>query len=189
MIDLVADEANRIESRFLEPACGSGNFLVAILKRKLNASKARYGSCEFEHRHQALLALMSVYGIEILADNLAECRANLLETFATHLGIEDDSPWYWAAAQVLAVNIIHGDALAMTTQDPIPRPISFAEWAYLGNGYYQRRDFKMEVLATASGFGQDTLFGDMSTADLFVPTTDHGRLTVEQIAAGGAEPS
>ena len=54
MINLVADEANRIESRFLEPACGSGNFLVPILKRKLNASKAGYGSCEFKHRHNKM---------------------------------------------------------------------------------------------------------------------------------------
>src|SRR4051794_38450332 len=79
MIDLVKTEAERIESRFLEPACGSGNFLVPVLRRKLAAVDARYRNSDFERRHYALLALMSIYGIELLDDNVAECRENLLE--------------------------------------------------------------------------------------------------------------
>ena len=75
MLDLVKSEAERIDSRFLEPACGSGNFLVPVLQRKLATVEARYGKSEFERRHHALLALMSIYGIELLADNVAECRA------------------------------------------------------------------------------------------------------------------
>src|SRR6218665_673318 len=74
MLDLVADETQRIDSRFLEPACGSGNFLVPILERKLAVVPARCGRNDFERRHYALLALMCVYGIELLADNAAECR-------------------------------------------------------------------------------------------------------------------
>ena len=76
MLDLVKDETERIDSRFLEPACGSGNFLVQILRRKLAAVEVKYGKSGFEKRHFALLALMCVYGIELLADNIAECRAN-----------------------------------------------------------------------------------------------------------------
>ncbi len=79
MLDLVKGETERIDSRFLEPACGSGNFLVPVLQRKLAAVEAKYGKSEFERRHYALLALMCIYGIEFLADNIAECRANLLE--------------------------------------------------------------------------------------------------------------
>src|SRR5680860_385146 len=79
MLDLVKDESERIDSRFLEPACGSGNFLVPVLKRKLTTVRARYGKSDFENRHHALLALMSIYGIELLEDNIAECRENLLE--------------------------------------------------------------------------------------------------------------
>ena len=75
MLDLVKDESERIDSRFLEPACGSGNFLVPVLTRKLATVEARYGKSDFERRHQALLALMSIYGIELLDDNVAECRA------------------------------------------------------------------------------------------------------------------
>src|SRR5512138_2137458 len=85
MLDLVKGETERIDSRFLEPACGSGNFLAKILRRKLAAVKLKYGKSDFERRHYALLALMSIYGIELLTDNIAECRANVLEILAEYL--------------------------------------------------------------------------------------------------------
>jgi hypothetical protein len=81
MLDLVKGEAERIDSRFLEPACGSGNFLVPVLKRKLAAVEAKYSKSDFEKRQFALLAVMCTYGIELLADNIAECRANMLEVW------------------------------------------------------------------------------------------------------------
>src|SRR5450631_2019145 len=89
MLDLVKDESERIDSRFLEPACGSGNFNVQILKRKLAAVELTFGKSEFERRHYALLALMCIYGIELLADNIAECRANVLEVFAEYLKLDE----------------------------------------------------------------------------------------------------
>src|SRR6204780_1789635 len=78
MLDLVKSETERIDSRFLEPACGSGNFLVQILRRKLAAVELKFGRSNFEKRHYALLALMCTYGIELLEDNIAECRGNIL---------------------------------------------------------------------------------------------------------------
>lgn len=69
MLDLVKDESERIDARVLEPACGEGAFLQEILRRKLATVHARYGKNDFERRHYALLALMSTYGIELLADN------------------------------------------------------------------------------------------------------------------------
>lgn len=110
MLDLVKDETERIDSRFLEPACGAGNFLVPILRRKLVAVQTRYGRSEFERRHYALLALMCVYGVELLDDNVATCRANLLEAFVDALGLAQDDDLQWAARTVLSLNIIHGDA-------------------------------------------------------------------------------
>src|ERR1700739_792291 len=89
MLGLVGDETERIDSRFLEPACGSGNFLVQILRRKLAAVELRYGKSDFERRHFALLGLMCIYGIELLPDNIAECRANLLEILAEHLNLDE----------------------------------------------------------------------------------------------------
>ena len=82
MLDLVKGETERIDSRFLEPACGNGNFLVQVLRRKLAAVELKYGKSDFERRHYALLGLMCIYGIELLPDNIADCRANLLEIFA-----------------------------------------------------------------------------------------------------------
>ena len=77
MLDLVKEETERIDSRFLEPACGSGNFLVRVLQRKLAAVELKFGTSEFEKRHDALLGLMCIYGIELLNDNISECRDNL----------------------------------------------------------------------------------------------------------------
>lgn len=165
MLDLVKDESKRIESRFLEPACGSGNFLIPVLERKLTTVSARYGRSEFENPHFALLALMSIYGIELLADNTVECRANLLETFAAYLKVSVTDSAYEAARHVLAVNIVQGDALTM--QNPDGSPIVFPEWAYLGKGRFQRRDFRFDALTQMSLYGEGTLFETMDKAEIF----------------------
>src|SRR3954454_20649532 len=104
MLDLVKGESERIDSRFLEPACGSGNFLVRILQRKLAAVELKFGKSDFEKRQYALLALMCTYGIELLADNIAECRANMLETLAEYLNIAEPDDLYRAASYVLSQN-------------------------------------------------------------------------------------
>src|SRR5580765_7148954 len=103
MLDLVKGETERIDSRFLEPACGSGNFLVPIVKRKLAAVELKYGkAADFEKHHYALLALMCIYGIELLADNIAECRANMLEVLADYLNLNEADELYLAASYVLS---------------------------------------------------------------------------------------
>ena len=148
MLDLVKGETERIGSRFLEPACGSGNFLVQILRRKLAAVELKYGKSDFERRHYALLGLMCVYGIELLPDNIVECRANLLDIFAEYLTLAPTDDLYRAAYGVLAENLVHGDALTMRTHDG--QPITFAEWGYLGKGRFQRRDFRFDNLTQSS---------------------------------------
>ncbi len=183
MLDLVRDESYRIESRFLEPACGAGNFLVPILERKLTAVRKRYGRSDFEHRHYALLAVMSLYGIELLADNVNECRENLLEAFLSHVPRGDNEVWHAAARTVVTTNIVHGDALTMMTRQDDPQPITFAEWSYLGRGRYQRRDFRYTTLAQLSSFGEDTLMGQANPGDLFAPHRVYPRLTVADIGA------
>lgn len=186
MLNLVGDEAERIDARFLEPACGSGNFLVPVLQRKLATVDARYGGSDFEKRHHALLALMSVYGIELLADNVVECRENLAGVFARLVGAKSDDNWSAAASNVLDLNIVHGDALSMTTRAATPEPITFAEWAYLGKGRYHRRDFRFDTMTLMSSFGEEgTLFADLGKHEIFTPTKDHGLLSVIEIARGG----
>ena len=185
MLDLVKDESERIDSRFLEPACGSGNFLVPVLTRKFATVQARYGKSDFERRHQALLALMSIYGIELLEDNVTECRENLLAVFAEYLSVNPGDDWYAAATRVLNANIVHGDALSMATQGANPQPITFPEWSYVGKGEYHRRDFRFDTLTQMSSFGEDTLFGDMGKHEIFTPTKDFGSLSVTDIASQG----
>lgn len=188
MLDLVKDESERIDSRFLEPACGSGNFLVEILRRKLAAVELKYGKSDFERRHYALLALMCTYGIELLADNIAECRANMLEILAEYLQLEETDELYRAASYVLTQNLVHGDALKMRTADD--RHITFAEWGYLGKGKFQRRDFRLDTLAQSAAYGAEgTLFADLGMHEIFTPQKTYPPLTVRELAmciSGGA---
>ena len=182
MLDLVKDETARIDSRFLEPACGSGNFLVPVLQRKLAAVEAKYGRNAFERRHFALLALMCVYGIELLPDNIAECRANLLEVFADYLTLSEEDDLYRAASAVLALNLVHGDA--MTMRDPNGDPITVVEWGYLGKGKFQRRDFRLDEMTRAVPHW-DGAAGAVSARSprLFGEETFYPPLTVLALAA------
>ncbi len=182
MLDLVKGETERIDSRFLEPACGSGNFLVQILRRKLAGVEFKYGKSDFERRHYALLALMCIYGIELLADNIAECRANLLEIFAEYLAVDASHELYRAASWVLSQNLVHGDALVMRTHDG--QAISFAEWGYLGKGKFQRRDFRLDVLTQSAAWSQEgTLFAQLGRHEIFTPTKTYPPMTVSELAA------
>jgi hypothetical protein len=182
MLDLVKGETERIDSRFLEPACGSGNFLVQILRRKLAAVELKYGRSDFERRHYALLALMCIYGIELLPDNIAECRANLLEIVAEYLSVDASHELYRAASWVLSQNLVHGDALTMRTHDG--QAITFAEWGYLGKGKFQRRDFRLDTLATSSIFSAEgSLFAHLAKHELFTPTKTYPPITVSELAA------
>lgn len=186
MLDLVKDETGRIDSRFLEPACGSGNFLVQVLRRKLAAVELKYGRSDFERRHYALLGLMCIYGIELLPDNMAECRANLLEVFAEYLGLDPEDDLYRAAANVLAHNLVQGDALTMRAHDG--QPITFAEWGYLGKGRFQRRDFRFDSLTQSSAFSADgSLFAQLGKHEIFTPTKTYPSMTVGELATGAPE--
>lgn len=180
MLNLVKDETERIDSRFLEPACGSGNFLVPVLKRKLSTVDAKYGKSEFEKRHQALFSLMCVYGVELLPDNAAECRENLLEVLTRYLGPATPVPFLQAARAVLAANIVEGDALSMTTADG--SPIVFPEWGYLGRGKFQRRDFRYDNLTERASF-QGTLWDHLEEHEIFTPVKSYPPMTIEEIAA------
>lgn len=182
MLDLVKDETARIDSRFLEPACGSGNFLVPVLQRKLATVQAKYGRNAFERRHFALLALMCIYGIELLPDNIVECRTNVLEVFASYLTLSEEDELYQAASAVLALNLMQGDA--MTMRDPNGGPITVVEWGYLGKGKFQRRDFRLDEMTRAIPHW-DGAEGAVSARSprLFGEETFYPPITVRDLAA------
>lgn len=182
MLDLVKDETERIDSRFLEPACGSGNFLVQILRRKLAAVELKYGRSDFERRHYALLGLMCIYGIELLPDNIKECRENLLEIFAEYLNLVESDDLYRAASYVLSQNLVHGDAMKMLTDDG--QPLTFAEWGYLGKGKFQRRDFLLASLTQSAAFSAEgSLWANVERHEIFTPSKTYPPMTVRELAA------
>ena len=186
MLDLVKSETERIDARFLEPACGSGNFLVRILQRKLAAVELKFGKSDFEKQHYALLALMCTYGIELLADNIADCRANMLEILANYLSLEEPEDLYRASYYVLSQNLVHGDALTMRASDG--QPITFAEWGYLGKGKFQRRDFRLDTLTQSSVFSAEgSLFAHLGKHEIFTPTRTYPPATVSALAAVAQE--
>jgi hypothetical protein len=175
MLDLVKQETERIDSRFLEPACGDGNFLAEILRRKLRVVEARYRQSQLEYERNAVLAVSSLYGIDILADNVAACRKRLLEIFTqayTRLFKKKTKPDCFAAVEfILSRNIIHGDALTLKTVGEKPEYIVFSEWSPVNGSLLKRRDFTFHGLLTHEGMKELPLFSDLGE-DVFIPTPE-----------------
>src|SRR5689334_6434258 len=128
MLDLVKNETERIDSRFLEPACGHGNFLEAILDRKLNVVERRYQKSQKEFEAQGFVALACIYGIDKLDDNVSEARRRLFQLFLDRYSRQFrnsiDGRYLNSLCYVLARNIIHGDALTLRTIPRKPNPES-----------------------------------------------------------------
>jgi hypothetical protein len=173
MLDLVKQESVRIESRFLEPACGTGNFLTEILERKLSVVESRYSVSQLEYERNAILAVSSIYGIDILEDNVLECRKRLFAIFDmqyTRLfrkSIKDkcrDSVKY-----ILEHNIIWGDALTLKTVGNNSRPIVFSEWSPVNGSMVKRRDFTFRGLLEHEQTKELPVFSDLGE-DVFIPT-------------------
>jgi hypothetical protein len=177
---LLQGEAERIDARCLEPACGSGNFLIPVLRRKLATVHQKFTGSDFEKRHHALLALMCTYGIELLPDNVAECREKLLNTLFDYLGPGVGDEWFGAARVVVQANIVQGDALSLTSSSG--GPITFPEWGYLGKGKFQRRDFRFEALTQRSSI-EGTLFEMLEEHEVFIPIKTFVPMSVTEIAS------
>ncbi|REG94151.1 DNA methyltransferase [Flavobacterium aquicola] len=148
MLDLVKQETERIDSRFLEPACGTGNFLVEILKRKLTVVEIRYKKSQLEYERNAITAISSIYGVDILEDNVEACRNRLLkilaELYKTHYKKDFNEEFLKSAQFILSKNIIWGDALTMKTIHG--KPITFSEWSAVNGSMLKRRDFQLDKL-------------------------------------------
>jgi hypothetical protein len=187
MLNQVKEESERIDSRFLEPACGDGNFLVQVLKRKLATVELKYGKSEFEKRHYALFGLMCIYGVELLPDNIAECRQNLLDIFTEYLDLTPEEELHKAAKYVFTQNLVHGDAMKMRSYDG--QAITFSEWGYLGKGRFQKRDFRFDSLTQSSAFSAEgSLFANVGKHEIFTPTKSHPPLSISELAALSEQP-
>lgn len=165
MLDLVKHETERIDSRFLEPACGNGNFLAEVLRRKLNVVEQRYSKSQSEWERYAVIAVSSIYGVDILEDNAQECRerlSNIFEERYTSLFKEKCSDNCRRAVKfLLGRNILWGDALDFT--NPLTKePIIFSEWSAVSNNRLKRRDYLFKFLVEQSF--QTSLFNDEGNA-------------------------
>lgn len=183
MLDLVKQETERIDSRFLEPACGNGNFLIEILRRKLEVVKFRYKKSQWEYEKNALTAVMSIYGVDIMQDNIDECikrLLNLFEDYYKSLFKKQIKTEYLKIVKfVLTKNILCGDALTMKTNED--QPIVFAEWSFVKGSLVKRRDFSYEQLLTKDKNGQQTLLGDFIEKPIKTyPLTHYLDLTKEK---------
>ena len=159
MLDLVAQECERIDSRFLEPACGHGNFLAEVLERRLALVAKRAGRSIVRWEQDALLGLACLYGIELLDDNAIECRDRLYgilaDAYNQCFGRKIREAVLTAARIIVRTNIVQGDALSMTTAGTAclkPEPLVLTEWSMLSGGKFKRRLFEYRELL---GAGRD----------------------------------
>jgi len=173
MLDLVKQETERIDSRFLEPACGTGNFLSEILERKLNIVESRYKKNQLEYERYSVLAVSSIYGIDILEDNVVECRKRLLDIFTEKYetlykeNIKEECKT--AVKYILERNIVWGDALTLNKVGEKTEPIVFSEWSPVNGSMMKRRDFTFQELLHHAHTKSLPLFSDLGE-DVFIPT-------------------
>lgn len=188
MLDLVKSETERIESRFLEPACGDGNFLAEILRRKLAVCE-KYAKAPFEWEKYSVLAVSSIYGVELLADNVAKCRERLFAIWETarrkvvgdgrNHPQQDPTDPSAAVRFILARNILCGDALSLKQADG--EPIVFSEWTLATGTKMRRRDFRLDVLLEKGEAGKkhemtfDFGDGDTSAIVNWMPDPDDAK--------------
>jgi hypothetical protein len=172
MLDMVKSETERIDSRFLEPACGDGNFLAEILRRKLGIVEKRYAKSQLEYERYAVLAVSSSYGIDILQDNVQGCRHRLFgifdENYRRLFKDKTKDGCREAVRFILERNIIWGDALTLKTVGDQPAYIVFSEWSPVNGNQLKRRDFTFHGLLSHEGMKELPLFSDLGD-DVFIP--------------------
>ena len=191
MLDLVVQETERIDARFLEPACGTGNFLVEIVARKLAMVKARYKKSQLEYERYAVIAIGSLYGIDILADNVTACRQRLLDIFSQHYSklykTDCRQSLLDAVRYILSRNIAHGDALTLKTVGDAQhcRPIVFSEWSAVNGSMIKRRDFIYAHLVDTSSHREMPLFSDLDEL-AYIPEPVHEYPLTHYLEVGNA---
>lgn len=168
MLDLVKHETGRIDSRFLEPACGTGNFLAPILERKLAIVKNKYSKSQLEFERYGVVAMSSVYGVDILEDNVVQCRERLFSIFNDmYTGLYKNkckASCLDSIRFILSRNILVGDALSLKTVGEKSEPIVFSEWSLVTGSQIKRRDYTFaDIIANESA--KVGLFADINLQD------------------------
>tara|TARA_R110002111_G_scaffold28130_3_gene60269 strand:+ start:264 stop:932 length:669 start_codon:yes stop_codon:yes gene_type:complete len=171
MLNLVQHECERIDSRFLEPACGDGNFLAEVLRRKLLTVAKQNARNRSRWERDAILSVCSIYGIDLLVDNVAACRERLLrilaDVYQARFKEPLPDPAHRTVAYILSSNIVQGDALTLQTADD--QPIVFSEWSPVNSTMLKRRDFAFDHLLEHAHIANSPLFSDLGE-EIYLPT-------------------
>jgi hypothetical protein len=191
MLDLVKNETESIDSRFLEPACGDGNFLAEVLNRKLNVVDIKYLHTQIEWERYAVLSVCNIYGVDILDDNAEECRKRLFKIFENryyHLFSEKCRPEVLRSVNfILHRNILWGDSLSL--KNPVTHePVVFSEWSAVNGVMLKRRDFKLDMLLRKTFSERNTLFSDLGE-EAFIPTPIKDFPLIHFMRLGEDEPA
>lgn len=169
MLDLVKNETERLESRFLEPACGNGNFILEVLSRKINTLNKKFNNLEFEYKKNSILLASSIYGVDIIKENIDQTKNKIFDFYLNKClfkkEIVKDNNFINSFKYILNKNILHGDAL--TLKDTSGSALIFSEWSIL-NSKIKRRDFTFKDLIAFSPFEEGTLFSDLGE-EVFIP--------------------
>ena len=155
MLNLVYDETIRIDARFLEPACGDGNFLIKILEKKLHIIGKKYKNSQVEYERYSVQAISSLYGIDILEDNVINCRKRLssffLQNYKKLFKDSSKNKFIESVNFILSLNIVWGDAISLkTTKDN--KPIIFSEWSFISGSMIKRTDYSFSDLISYQPF-------------------------------------
>ena len=187
MLNLVKQETLNIESTFLEPACGSGNFLLEVLARKLQVVKSRYKKSQLDYERYTFIAISSLYGIELLYDNVLECRIKLYSFFDTeYTNIYKKQCKKELRASIrflLERNIICGNALTLLTNDDEEKPIIFSQWSSIGGNKIKRKDFYYKVILNQGDTENEDLFSNLDRESCIpMPKIDYSPTNFLKIA-------
>lgn len=159
MLNMVKQETERIDSRFLDPACGDGNFLCEILRRKLIVVKNKYKALASDYERYSVVAVSSIYGIDILEDNIYECRKRIYELwereYRESINTDVENEFKESIKFILKRNILCGNTLSMRTING--QPIIFSQWDLVMGNKIKQRDYRMDEITEGSQSGQITL--------------------------------
>jgi len=163
MLNLVNTETSRLDSRFLEPACGDGNFLTEVLNFKLDILEKNYSKNQYEFEKFSIQIFTSIYGIDILEDNIISARERLFnqyfDLYNKKFKSNINQKLLDCIKYILKLNLVHADALSLKNVKN-DKFIIFSEWS-LVNDKIKRRDFEFKNLIDYAPFEKGTLFSDL----------------------------
>jgi hypothetical protein len=156
MLNLI-DRKGFVNETVLEPACGTGNFLVEALERKLKAIDEQRHPTRLSYVRDLVTVLATLYGVDIQADNVLETRnrlAIMVNEAYRSMYHEDNKSLSKAVHFIITHNIMVGNTLELKNENN--EPLKFAEWKMQPNGTIYRRDYTMQELIENNGECADT---------------------------------